>query len=171
MTERNDISIDDEFFSLWVLIAQTKDALLAAREKEYNQYKVKNERRAVLLSIIALGGQATPVEISRFLFRRINSVTEMLNRMEQQGLIKKQKSSGRSKVVVKVSEKGYETYNQSLKNSANKRILSRLTKKQREQLRSYLLKIRNEAASELGIQTWSLLFSPDFNDNVNRLME
>ncbi len=65
--------INDEFFSLWVLIAQAKDALLATREREYYQYNVKNERRAVIFSIMALGGQATAVEIARFLFRKLNA--------------------------------------------------------------------------------------------------
>ena len=155
--------VNDEFFILWVLIAQTRDAFLAAREREYYNYRIKNERRAALFAIAALGDKATPTEIARVLIRKINSVTEMLNRMEQQGLIKKYKSSGRSKILIKLTDKGYEIYHQSLKNSTDKRILSVLSKRQREQLQSYLLKIRNEAARELGIQTWSLLFSPDFN--------
>ena len=161
--------INDEFFSLWVLIAQTKDALLAAREREYYQYHVKNERRAVIFSIIALGGQATAVEIARFLFRKLNSVSEMLKRMEEQGLIEKVKSSGRSKAMIKLTEKGYETYEQSLKNTTDKRVLSILSKKQRENLAAYLLKIRNEAARELGIQTFSLVYSPDFNHHKKPL--
>ena len=155
--------INDEFFSLWVLIAQTKDALLAAREKEYLQYHVKNERRAVIFSIIALGGEATAVEIARFLFRKLNSVSEMLNRMEKQGLIRKAESSGRSRAIVMLTDKGYATYEQSLKNSTDKRILSVLTKKQRDNLAFYLMKIRNEAGCELGIKTFSLVYSPDFN--------
>jgi len=155
--------IDDEFFTLWVLIAQAKDAVLAVRERDYYQYNVKNERRAVILSIVALGGQATAVEIARFLFRKINSVSEMLKRMEEQELVERIENSGRSKVMVKLTEKGYETYNQSLRNRSDKRILSVLSKRQRENLASYLLKVRNEAARELGIQTFSLVYSPDFN--------
>ncbi len=154
----------DEYFTLWVLIAQAKDALLSVREREYYQYNVTNERRAVLFAIAALGGQATPVEISRFLFRKINSVTEMIKRMEKEGLIKKYQTSGRTKVTVKITKKGFETYCQSLQNDSDKRILSILTKKQREQLAEYLLKLRNEAARELGIQSHSLVFSEDFHN-------
>jgi len=154
---------NDEFFTLWVLLAQTRDALLAAREREYYQHHIKNERRAVLFAIAALGNNATPIAIARLLIRKINSVTEMLNRMEQQGLIEKCQSSGRSKIVVKLTKRGYEIYHQSLKNSTDKRILSVLSRKQRDQLKQYLLKIRNEAARELGIQSRSLLFTQDFN--------
>jgi len=153
----------DEFFTLWVLIAQTKDALLGVREREYYGYNIKNERRAVLFAIAALGGQAAPVEIARFLFRKINSVTEMLKRMEKQGLIKKLASSGRSKVIVKLTEKGRSIYVQSLQNTSDKRLLSVLSNNEREHLKEYLLKLRSEAARELGIQSHSLIFSPDFN--------
>ena len=115
------------------------------------------------MSIVALGGQSTAAEISRLLFRKINSVTEMLKRMELDGLIERVKNSGRSKITVKLTDKGKETYNQSLKNRADKKILSVLSKKQREQLAAYLRQIRDEAARELGMQTRSLAHSRDFN--------
>jgi DNA-binding MarR family transcriptional regulator len=159
------IDLNDEFFSLWVLIAQTKDALLAAREREYYQYQIKNERRAVILSIIALGGQATTVEIARFLFRKLNSVSEMLKRMEEQGLIEKVISPGSSQAIIKLTPEGYTAYEQSFNNVTDRRILSVLSKKQRKNLASYLMKIRNEAARELGIQPFSLIYSPDFNNH------
>ncbi len=164
--EQKSKAVSDEFFTLWVLLAQTRDALLAAREREYYQHHIKNERRAVLFAIAALGNDATPIAIARLLIRKINSVTEMLNRMEQQGLIEKCQSSGRSKVLIKLTKMGNEIYQQSLGNGTDKRILSVLSKKQRNQLRQYLLKIRNEAARELGIQTWSLLFTQDFKQKI-----
>jgi len=163
MSKNNFSPIDDEYFTLWVLIAQTKDAILRIRERDYDQYNIKNERRAVIFAIVALGGQAAPVEIARFLFRKINSVTEMLKRMEQQGLIRKYKSSGKSKVNVRLTEKGRNTYTQSVQNTSDKRLFSILPRGQREKLKASLLKLRNEAARELGIQSHSLIFSPDFN--------
>jgi len=39
---------DDDYFVLWVLIAQTRDALLRAREREYSRFGISNERRAIL---------------------------------------------------------------------------------------------------------------------------
>ena len=33
----------DEYFMLWVLIAQTKDAILRARERDYARYGISNE--------------------------------------------------------------------------------------------------------------------------------
>ncbi len=152
---------NDEFFTLWVIIAQAKDALLAARQKEYNRFHIKNERRAVLLAIQNNGGQSTPSQIARFLFHKINSVSEMLKRMEKKGLIKKHKIPGKTRVVVKLTEKGHQVFNQSLNNETDKRILSVLSKKEREQLRSYLFTIRKQALRELGIPEWSVVFPPN----------
>jgi DNA-binding MarR family transcriptional regulator len=149
---------NDEYFTLWALIAQAKDALLAARQREYNRFHIKNERRAVLFAIQNNGGQSTPSEISRFLFRKINSVSEMLKRMEKQGLIKKHKIPGKIGVIVKLTDKGYRVFNQSLNNEMDKKILSVLSKKEREQLRSYLFTIRKQALRELGIPEWSVVF-------------
>ena len=89
MPESDGTHLQDEYFMLWVLIAQTKDAVLRARERDYARYGISNERRAVLFIIQNNGGRASPVDIAHQLFRELHSVTEMLKRMEKQGLIKK----------------------------------------------------------------------------------
>jgi DNA-binding MarR family transcriptional regulator len=151
----------DEFFMLWVLTAQTKDALLRAREREYARYGISNERRAILFIVQDNGGHATPVQISRYLFRELHSVTELLVRMEKDGLITRYKGSGRSKIEVKLTEKGLDVLNQSLHNETDKRVFSVLTKKQRERLALYLWKVRARTLQELGIPDWQLNFPVD----------
>ena len=69
--------LPDEHFMLWILVAQTKDAILGARERDYARYGISNERRAVLYMIENHGGRATPVEIARDLFHELHSVTEL----------------------------------------------------------------------------------------------
>jgi DNA-binding MarR family transcriptional regulator len=153
----------DEYFVLWVMIAQTKDALLKARQRDYALYEISNERRAVLWCIQNNGGEATPVEIARQLFRELHSVTEMLNRMNKEGLIKKYKSNGKSKNVIRLTKKGLEVFNQSLHNETDKRIFSVLSKEEREQLMSCLWKVRKKTLSELGIPEWRIKFPLDPN--------
>ena len=75
----------DEYFSLFVLLAQTKDAVLRARQREYEAYGISNERRALLWVIQSYGGEATPSQIARRFFRELQSITEMLSRMEKAG--------------------------------------------------------------------------------------
>jgi DNA-binding MarR family transcriptional regulator len=153
----------DEYFMLWVLLAQNKDAILRARERDYARYGISNERRAVLYIIQNNGGRATPVEISLALFRELHSVTEMLKRMEADDLIERHKGSGRSKVEVTLTDKGHAVFEQSLHNETDRRIFSVLTKKEREALASTLFKLRGKVLQDLGIPDWQLNFPLDPN--------
>lgn len=153
----------DEYFILWVLIAQTKDAILRARERDYARYGISNERRAILYIIENNGGRATPVDIARSLFRELHSITEMLKRMENDGLVKRNRGSGRSKVEVTLTKKGRDVFEQSLHNETDKRIFSVLAKEDRDQLASYLFTLRSQVLQDLGIPEWWLDFplNPD----------
>lgn len=153
-----DQRLADEHFMLWVLIAQTKDAISRARHIDYARYGISTERRAILYAILSNGGRATPVEITHHLFRELHSVTEMLKRMEADGLITRSKGSGRSKVEVTVTEKGREIFNQSLFNEADARIFAVLDDKERELLASCLRKLRSRALEDLGIREWQLSY-------------
>jgi DNA-binding MarR family transcriptional regulator len=148
----------DEYFLLWVLIAQTKDAILKARERDYARYGISNERRAVLWDIQNNGGHATPVEIARNLFRELHSVTELLKRMEKDDLITRQSSPGRSRVEARLTKKGLDVFNQSLLNDTDSRIFSALTEEEREVFASCLWKVRSRALQDLGIPEWRLKF-------------
>ena len=146
----------DEFFSLWVLIAQTRDAMLRARERDYARFGITNERRAILHIIDSNGGRATPVDIARDLFRELHSVTGMLKRMEDAGLISRHKGSGRSKVEVRLTDEGRDVLVRSRGSETDMRILSVLTKRERERLASYLLRVRGKVLDDLGIREWEL---------------
>jgi DNA-binding MarR family transcriptional regulator len=163
MTDSIEDLTPDEYFMLWVLIAQTKDAILRARERDYARYGISNERRAVLYTIQNNGGTSTPVEIARRLFRELHSVTELLKRMEKDELISRAKGSGRSKVEVRLTEKGLEVFSQSLLNETDKRIFSVLTPTERERLAAYLWKLRRRVIEDLGIPEWQLDFPVDPN--------
>src|SRR5512138_1022244 len=81
----------DDPFLLWVLIAQTKDGILKARQRDYARFGISDDRRAILYIIMTNGGTATPVIIARNLFRELHSVTEMLKRMEKDELVARRK--------------------------------------------------------------------------------
>jgi DNA-binding MarR family transcriptional regulator len=148
--------VPDEYFALWVLIAQTKDALLRARQTQYARFGISNERRTVLWIIQSYGGRATPVEIARRFFRELQSITEMLKRMEKDGLVSKHRGSGRSKTEVRLTDKGLQVLQQSLRNEVDKRIFSILTLEEREQLAASLWKLRTRALDELGVRDMEL---------------
>jgi DNA-binding MarR family transcriptional regulator len=158
MVGKPQLSSPDEYFMLWILIAQNRDAILRARERDYARYGISNERRAVLYVIQNNGGSATPVEIARDLFRELHSITEMLKRMELDGLIARRKGSGRSKVEVTMTDKGLDLFKQSLHNETDQRIFSGLTKSERERLAATLFKLRSSVLQDLGIPEWQLNF-------------
>jgi DNA-binding MarR family transcriptional regulator len=159
----------DEYFGLFVLLAQTKEAILRARQVEYNPYGISNERRALLWVIQSYGGQATPSEVSRRFFRELQSITEMLKRMEKDGLVTRHQGSGRAKTVVRLSEKGAETLRQSLHNETDRRLFSVLTPEERDQLAASLSKLRQQAMAELGVTDveLSVQYSPSARTESN----
>jgi DNA-binding MarR family transcriptional regulator len=153
---------------LWVLIAQTKDAILRARERDYARYGISNERRASLYIIQNSGGHAAPVDIARSLFRKLHSMTEMLKRMEKDGLITRHAGSGRSKVEVRLTEKAQDVLQQSLHNERDRRMFSVLPMEDRQRLASYLLQIRSNVLQDLGIREWWVNFP--LNPNGTRVV-
>jgi DNA-binding MarR family transcriptional regulator len=171
VTDEDARSASDEFFMLWALIAQTKDAILRARELEYARYGISNERRAILAIIQNNGGRSTPVDIARDLFRELHSVTEMLARMEKDGLVLRHKGTGRSKVEVSLTDQGMDVFRQSLHNETDKKIFTALTKKQRERLTQYLWRLRSRTMEHLGIPEWQLSFVPEPNQPENQQEE
>ena len=144
----------EEFFYLWVLSAQTSDALARARERDYARFDITNERRAVLFIIENNGGRVAPVQIARELFRELHSVTELLKRMEKAGLIARHKGTGRSKVEVTLTDAGRDVLARSQDSETEKRIFSTLTRKERERLGYFLLKLRARVLEDLGIREW-----------------
>jgi DNA-binding MarR family transcriptional regulator len=149
----------DEYFLLWVLIAQAKDAISRAREREYSRFGLNNERRAILYILENNGGHATPVDIARELFRELHSVTGMLSRMEAAGLVSRHKGTGRSKVEVRLTEHGSEMLEMSRGTEIDKKIFSVLTKRERERFASYLWRVRGSVLKDLGIPEWQLNLS------------
>ena len=146
----------DQDYDLWVLLRNTTDTILRVRFKELGQLGVLG-RQAALLLIIRLiereGGKATPAEISRWLFREPHTISETLNRMGKDGLIKKIKDLDRKNLVrVVITEKGQQYYEKSTRRQSIHKMLSCLTREERQQLRSVLEKLRGGGLKELGIE-------------------
>lgn len=161
MPDEDQDVVVDEFFYLWVLIAQTRDAMLRARERDYARFGITNERAAILFIIESHGGHATPVEIARDFFRELHSVTGLLKRMEDAGLISRHKGPGRSKVEVRLTEEGRDVLERSRQVETDKRVLSTLTRRERERLSFLLRKVRGRVLDDLGVREWEARLPTD----------
>lgn len=149
----------DEYLLSWVLLAQVADAYSRVREREYAYYGINNERRAILYIIASNGGRANPADIAREIFRELHSVTGLLQRMEQDGLVERHKGSGRSKIEVRLTKAGRDVLIRSADSEIDKRVFSVLTKAERERLSRYLWKIRGRLLKDLGVPEWQLNLS------------
>lgn len=145
-------SSEDRDYNLWVLLHQTRDATYNAREKELRQYGISLMEAAVLFIIQAIGDEATPAEISRWLFRKQHSVTALLVRMEKRGLVKKTRDLARKNMVrVTITEKGTQAYSNSANRDSIHKIMSTLSEEEHGQLSASLLKVRDVALKEIKI--------------------
>lgn len=145
-------SSEDRDYNLWVLLHQTRDATYNAREKELRQYGISPMEAAVLFIIQAIGDEATPAEISRWLFRKQHSVTALLVRMEKRGLVKKTRDLARKNMVrVTITEKGTQAYSNSANRDSIHKIMSTLSEEEHRQLSASLLKVRDVALKEIKI--------------------
>ncbi len=142
---------EDSEFYLWVLFSQTRDAILKVRERELHTQHVSERHAQILFIINLIGHDATPARISKWLLREPHSVSEIIDRMEKQGLLKRVKDMDRrNQVRIEVTEKGNKMYQRSFvpKNLIN--ILSVLGDRERKQFISSLLKLRGEALKYVG---------------------
>lgn len=139
-------SYSDEYYDLFLLLQQTSNLVLKVRQTELKEFDITTAQAVTLLAIQALGSKATPTEISRWVFRRPHSVSEILDRMEREGLVKKVKSSGlRVRTTVVLTEKGQEAYDKSTERQRIVEIMSSLSEEERRRLRSNLETLRDEA--------------------------
>ena len=139
-------------YTLWVLLGQTRDLLRKVRQRELNQYGISIRQGFTLSIIKAMGNKATPTSIARRQFREPHSVSELLNRMEKKGLVRKS-NDPHSKTLVRVglTKKGLEVYRQTIKLESVHKIISSLSEEDREKLRSCLQVLMDKALKELGI--------------------
>jgi DNA-binding MarR family transcriptional regulator len=154
----NDPPYFDEYYKLWLLLTQTRSAIFKIRHKLIGQYLHPNQA-AALVSIWALQGQITPAALSRRLFLEPHSVSELIMRMQKNGLVSKKKDKKRGNVVrISMTEKGKEVCRQVMAQELIVRIMSVLSDEKREQLRVCLTILMKEALKELGVEEEMTLY-------------
>lgn len=132
------------------LLNQTTETIFRARQAELLEYNISNSQGAVLFITKALGEEATISEISRWLLRKPHTISEMIYRMEKKGLVKKTKAPNRKTIVkIELTPKGLEVYQKSKKRQSFQNILSCLSTEERQQMISYLQRLKEGATNEL----------------------
>jgi DNA-binding MarR family transcriptional regulator len=155
-----DLLSDDPLYKLWVMLTQTRNATVKAREQELRQLGISGTESFILFVIWSMGNNTTPAEISRIVLRRPHTVSEFLSRMQNKGLVKKARNpDNRSMISVALTKKGLQVYRQASKRQSVHRMLSVLPDEDRDRLMSYLQIIRAKALQEIGVERAA--FYPD----------
>ena len=142
----------DADHDLWMLLTRTRYAIYRAREKELQRYGVSPEQVGVLFIVQMLGNRATPSEIARLIIRQPHTVSALIDRMAEKGLVKKMHDLDRKNLVrVSLTEKGQKVYEISTKRGPIHRIMSSLNSDERAEFQKTLEKLQAQARREIGV--------------------
>lgn len=141
----------DPDLNLWILLAQTRALLFAAGEQELSRFGISLMQGWTIFTIKAIGERATPAEISRWLGREPHTVSSLLNRMVEMGLVNKEKSLDKKNLVrIRLTQKGERIYTEGIGMKSIHDLLSTLCSDEKMCLKSVLEKLRANAQSKLG---------------------
>jgi len=139
-----------KYFELWEVLARAQHAIYNARELELREYGITPDQAYILLRVHQLKNKATQAQIAHFIFRKQNTVSVNVKRMEKQGWLKKTRDRKRKNLVtLSLTKKGEEIYKITLNRDSITNIMSSLSVEQIEQLNSYLETLFTAAANEL----------------------
>lgn len=146
-------SLNKRELDLIGLLNQTTETIFRARQKELKQYNISTSQGAVLFITKTLGEKATISEISRWLLRKPHTISEIVKRMANKGLVKKSKVPNRKTIIkVELTQEGLDIYQKAKKRQSFQNILSCLSQDERQQLISYLQRLREVALNEIRAQ-------------------
>ena len=144
-------TVNDPDFQLWGLLHQTAHIMQRVRSQELSQFDSSMMQATVLWAVKAVSPPATPTKISRWLARRTNTVSSMLDRLEKKGLICRTRAAKANKATtLELTEEGEKIANLSVTEISDIRnILSCLTDEQRSDLVECLRTLRRSALRQL----------------------
>ena len=144
---------DDKDYMLWRLFCQARNAIMKARQRELGTYNLSARQAGALLISDTTDGNVTPYQMARWKILERHSISELLARMEKQGLIRKVSNlDNRKSVRVELTEKGSKAAQQAARCEAFHKIMSCLSTEQRQQFEATLKMLRDVALAEIGIK-------------------
>ena len=136
----------DQEHRLWILIHQTRDAILKVRDNELSKHGLTATEFGTLHVINIIGSEVTPAAISKCMLRQHHSVTALLKRMEKKGLIMRTRNlEGKPTWQISMTDKGKEAFTESYIKDSLSSVMSVLMEGEKTQLEEYLRKIRDQA--------------------------
>jgi len=139
----------EEEYEFFILMRQVVEGMTKARENELKPFGISPIQSGVLYVLSRTKGPLTPSQIARRLLRNPASIHQLLDRMENQGFVKRIRNrDGKREVQVVMTKKGKEIH-QKHQREVIPRILGHLSEKERKQFRSILVILREATYTEL----------------------
>jgi DNA-binding MarR family transcriptional regulator len=140
-------------YDTWILLSRVYHMIAKLRRLELVKYNIQPVQAYILFILHALGGETSPTELARYAYEHKSAISDILIRMEKQGLITKTKKViGNGRVKVKLTVKGKEALKLSSEREFLRKSMSNLTPEKTEQLETCLELIRDNAVNLLDIQ-------------------
>lgn len=136
--------------SSWITFHQTYDLLARLSQEAFAETPVSSEEYKVLLVVKNHPSPVSQVDIARWVNRSPNTVSALLFRMEEEGLIRRTRDSMDRRVVhVVLTRKGKLAYKQASVVAWNlvSKAMDALTEAERQVLVQLLYKLQERAAS------------------------
>jgi MarR family transcriptional regulator, organic hydroperoxide resistance regulator len=150
--------IEDKEYDVWILLSRVYHLIAMLRKLELSKFDILPVQSYILFIIKALGDDTTPSRVSEYVYQQRSSISDILNRMEKQGLIKKTSTPGSKKrVIVALTEKGEKALALSRQRKFLHKVLSSLSDEQKQQLEAGLELLRDNAVNELSITQKTIL--------------
>ena len=144
---------------LWALLDQATTAMSRVADNELSQAGITMIQGAVLYFVKNAKEPVIPAHISRWLFREPHTVSQLLMRMEKQGLVKRTKDlDKKNQLRITLTEKGEKAYQKQTETRGIGKILSVLTPEECNKLGASLKKLRDEAVKVLDFRPRELPF-------------
>jgi MarR family transcriptional regulator, organic hydroperoxide resistance regulator len=139
-------------YRLWILFNQTLAAMTQARIKQVGKYPFPSQAWA-LIFIWASKGRATPTSIAGYLYEERHSASELITKMEENGLVtKKPDPLLKNMVRISITPKGKEVCSHYMGAEVIDEFISGLTAEQQAQFETCLQIMLEKACRKLDIE-------------------
>ena len=142
----------DSKLDLIVLLDQVRYMITRSRENELRNYGLTLIQASVLRQLRDIPEGKTLQEISSLITRETNSVSSLISRMQDKGLVKKQRTRQGNGIRVLITEKGKRIYNESVDRTLLNMLLSVLPDDEQKTLYESLQKLKLKVTELLEAQ-------------------
>jgi DNA-binding MarR family transcriptional regulator len=142
---------NDPEINLYILLDQVAAIITNAVELELKRLRITQPQVRILTMLSRQGAPATIEEIADWTLKEFNSVSTLINRMEQKELIKKFKKPGELKTYITLTEKGSYLFHKQVTERSIHLIFEKLSPEEKTQLDSILKKLRDTTRDLLGL--------------------